>query len=72
LSFGDEDTPVPARLFDGARSDDPRALEWANKEVEYVSRIDQLEVENQKLRKTVDRLRRKIQRVTTHKKDVTP
>lgn len=62
--FDDTDTPAPM-LFDPARETDPRARQWAQREVEYVAKIATLQAEVGKLRIKCARLalelRRRIQ-----------
>lgn len=59
--FDESDTPPPM-LFDPSRADDPRSRQWAQREVEYVTKIATLQAENGKLRLENARLKLEIRR----------
>jgi hypothetical protein len=61
--FDDSDIKTPApMLFDPARESDPRAREWAQREVEYVTKIATLQAEVGQLRIKCARLALELRR----------
>lgn len=50
MDFDESDTPPPT-LFDPVRETDPRARQWAQREVEYVTERDRLREEVRSLRR---------------------